>query len=97
MSGAHGKVTVGRRSPRRERRPDGLTANTDCDDGPTDAASGLATGATVSAIRENGMDPEETLANNDAHAAPKARGALLVTGTNVNDLRVALAAGGSRR
>ncbi len=43
-------------------------------------ASGLATGAMVSAIRENGVDHEETLANNDAYAILKAGGALLVTG-----------------
>ncbi len=54
------------------------------------------TSATAGAIRENGVDPEEALANNDAYAALKAGGALLVTGptgTNVNDLRVALVTG----
>ncbi len=70
-----------------------LAADTDGNDGPTDAAGGLVTGATADSIRENGVDPEEALASNDAYAALEAGGALLVTGptgTNVNDLRVAL-------
>jgi glycerate 2-kinase len=73
-----------------------LAADTDGNDGPTDAAGGLVTGATAGSIRENGVDPEEALANNDAYSALEAGGALLVTGptgTNVNDLRVALVAG----
>jgi glycerate 2-kinase len=72
-----------------------FAADTDGNDGPTDAAGGLVTGATASSIREHGVDPEEALANNDAYAALDAAGALLVTGptgTNVNDLRVALVA-----
>jgi len=73
-----------------------FAVDTDGNDGPTDAAGGSVTGATAGAIRENGVDPEEALANNDAYAALKAGGALLVTGptgTNVNDLRVALVTG----
>ncbi len=73
-----------------------LAADTDGNDGPTDAAGGLVTGVTAGSIRENGVDPEEALANNDAYAALETGGALLVTGptgTNVNDLRVALVAG----
>jgi glycerate 2-kinase len=73
-----------------------LAADTDGHDGPTDAAGGLATGATADAIRNAGIDPEEALANNDAHAALEAGGVLLETGptgTNVNDLRVALVLG----
>jgi glycerate 2-kinase len=70
-----------------------FAADTDGGDGPTDAAGGLVTGATAGKIRGSGIDPEAALENNDAHAALEAAGALLVTGptgTNVNDLRVAL-------
>jgi glycerate 2-kinase len=70
-----------------------FAADTDGGDGPTDAAGGLVTGATAKKVRESGVDPEEALETNDAYAALRAGGALLVTGptgTNVNDLRVAL-------
>jgi glycerate 2-kinase len=73
-----------------------FAADTDGNDGPTDAAGGLATGATADSIREGGVAPEEALENNDAYPALKAGEALLVTGptgTNVNDLRVALVSG----
>ena len=53
-------------------------------------------GATADAIRSGGIDPEEALANNDAYAALETGGARLITGptgTNVNDLRVALVYG----
>jgi glycerate 2-kinase len=73
-----------------------LAADTDGNDGPTDAAGGLVDGATAEAIRSGGIAPEEALANNDAYAALEAGGALLITGptgTNVNDLRVALISG----
>jgi glycerate 2-kinase len=73
-----------------------LAADTDGNDGPTDAAGGLVDGATADAIRSGGTDPKEALANNDAYAALEAGGALLTTGptgTNVNDLRVALVSG----
>ena len=73
-----------------------LAADTDGNDGPTDAAGGLVDGATADAIRSGGIDPEEALANNDAYAALESGGVRLVTGptgTNVNDLRVALVSG----
>jgi glycerate-2-kinase len=75
---------------------DGFTANTDGNDGPTDAAGRLVTGAML----VEGAAPEEALANNDAYAALKDGEALLATepiGTNVNDLRVALMSRGSIR
>jgi len=70
-----------------------FAADTDGNDGSTDAAGGIVDGATAQRIREAGMDPEEALAENDSYAALEAGGALLVTGptgTNVNDVRVAL-------
>ena len=51
------------------------------------------TGATAGRVRQGGVDPGEALENNDAYRALEAGGALIVTGptgTNVNDLRVAL-------
>src|SRR5215213_2926215 len=73
-----------------------LAADTDGNDGPTDAAGGLVDSTTAEAMRSGGIAPEEALANNDAYAALEAGGALLITGptgTNVNDLRVALISG----
>jgi glycerate 2-kinase len=70
-----------------------FSADTDGNDGSTDAAGGIVDGKTTQRIRDTGMEPEETLADNDSYAALEAGGALLVTGptgTNVNDLRVAL-------
>ncbi len=72
-----------------------FSADTDGHDGSTDAAGGIVDGTTAGRIREGGVDPGEALSNNDSYAALRAGGALLVTGptgTNVNDLRVALVA-----
>ena len=70
-----------------------IAADTDGADGSTDVAGGMVDGATAQKIREAGVDPAEALENNDAHTALEAVGALVATGptgTNVNDLRVAL-------
>jgi hydroxypyruvate reductase len=70
-----------------------FSADTDGHDGSTEAAGGIVDGLTARAIRDGGVDPEEALADNDSFPALRAGGALLVTGptgTNVNDLRVAL-------
>ncbi|MGB3682730.1 MAG: glycerate kinase [Rubrobacteraceae bacterium] len=75
---------------------DGWTAfaiDTDGNDGSTDAAGGHVGGATAREIRTGGISPDEALSNNDAYPALKAADALILTGptgTNVNDLRVAL-------
>ena len=77
-----------------------LAVDTDGNDGPTDAAGGLVTGATASAMREGGVDPAQALEENDAYAALEAGDALVKTGptgTNVNDLRVVLVSDGSPR
>jgi hydroxypyruvate reductase len=70
-----------------------FAADTDGNDGSTDAAGGIVDGTTAQKIREAGLDPGKALANNDSYAALEAGGALLSTGptgTNVNDVRVAL-------
>ncbi len=73
-----------------------FAADTDGNDGSTEAAGGLVDGGTAARMREAGVDPVAALEKNDAHAALEAGGALLVTGptgTNVNDLRVVLVSG----
>lgn len=70
-----------------------LAVDTDGNDGPTDAAGGMVDGETAESIRESGPDPQEALDDNDAYKALSAADALIQTGptgTNVNDLRVAL-------
>jgi len=74
-----------------------FSADTDGNDGSTNAAGGIVGGATAQAVREGGVDPAEALSDNDSYGALEAGGALLVTGptgTNVNDLRVALISAG---
>jgi glycerate 2-kinase len=70
-----------------------FSADTDGHDGSTGAAGGIVDGETAQEIRDGGVDPEEALSDNDSYPALRAGGALLVTGptgTNVNDVRVAL-------
>ena len=64
-------------------------------DGPTDAAGGYVDGNTVTLLKEKGLDVHEALANNDAYHALQAADGLIMTGptgTNVNDVAVALLA-----
>ena len=71
-----------------------LSAGSDGTDGPTDAAGGIVDGLTWEKIRTAGCDPLEMLENNDSYNALKAAGALFKTGptgTNVNDLVIAIA------
>jgi hydroxypyruvate reductase len=73
-----------------------FSADTDGHDGSTEAAGGIVDGQTARVIRDGGVDPEEALADNDSFPALRDGGALLITGptgTNVNDLRVALVSG----
>ena len=70
-----------------------FAVDTDGNDGSTDAAGGLVSGKTASEIRDSGTNPAHSLADNDAYPALEAADALILTGptgTNVNDLRVAL-------
>ena len=64
-------------------------------DGPTDAAGGYVDGDSFSRLKEKGIDPAEVLAENDSyHALSQIDGLIMTgpTGTNVNDLMVALIA-----
>ena len=74
----------------------GLLASigTDGEDGPTGAAGGLVDAAVVAAIAAKGLDVPRALARCDAHPLLAAAGGLVVTGptgTNVADIRLALA------
>lgn len=62
-------------------------------DGPTDAAGGYVDGQTQAALARQGSSIPDVLARNDAYHALEACGGLIKTGptgTNVNDLSVAL-------
>ena len=64
-------------------------------DGPTDAAGGYADYETMDALAANGLDIAAVLKDNDAYHALLAADGLIVTGptgTNVNDVSVALLA-----
>ena len=77
--------------------PQGLliaSVGTDGEDGPTDAAGGLADAEVIAAIRELRLDVPRALARCDAHPLLDAAGGLIrtgPTGTNVADLRIVLA------
>lgn len=62
-------------------------------DGPTDAAGGIVTGDWAARCREKGLSIEAYLDENDTYSLLDATDALLVTGptgTNVNDVAIAL-------
>ncbi len=66
---------------------------TDGREGNTDAAGAFASGATIAAGESAGLDARAALAANDSHAFLAAAGELIVTGptgTNVNDVSIAL-------
>jgi glycerate-2-kinase len=70
-----------------------LAAGTDGRDGPTDAAGAVVDALTWSAIRHRGVDPAEALRHHASYHALDVADALLktgATGTNVNDLVIAL-------
>ncbi len=72
-----------------------LSAGTDGEDGPTDAAGAFCDAAVLKAARRLGLDPADYLARNDAYHFFEPTGALVKTGpldTNVGDVRVVLVA-----
>lgn len=68
---------------------------TDGTDGPTDAAGGIIDGSTAGRGRSLGKEPSDHLSRNDSYTFLKYTGDLLITGptgTNVNDVIIALIA-----
>ena len=70
-----------------------FSLGSDGTDGPTDAAGGYADYETAQTLKDQGIDIYDVLQNNDAYHALQKTGGLLITGptgTNVNDVAVAL-------
>ena len=73
-----------------------FSVGSDGTDGPTDAAGGYVDGDTAAALAAKGWNVFNTLKNNDAYHALQAAEGLIITGatgTNVNDVAVALITG----
>ena len=70
-----------------------VSLGSDGTDGPTDAAGGYVDGNTLKMLQNANIDIDEIMANNDSYHALKAIDALIKTGptgTNVNDITIAL-------
>ena len=70
-----------------------FSVGSDGTDGPTDAAGGYVDGETLAALTAKGWNVFDTLQHNDAYHALRAVEGLIMTGatgTNVNDVAVAL-------
>ena len=70
-----------------------FSVGSDGTDGPTDAAGGYVDGSTAARLENLGLSIPAVLAENDAYHALQAADGLIITGptgTNVNDLSVAL-------
>ena len=70
-----------------------FSVGSDGTDGPTDAAGGYVDGETLAALAAKGWNVFDTLQHNDAYHALRAVEGLIMTGatgTNVNDVAVAL-------
>ena len=70
-----------------------FSLGSDGTDGPTDAAGGITDGGTKKALLALGLSLSDVLRENDAYHALRAVGGLIMTGptgTNVNDVSVAL-------
>ena len=73
-----------------------FSVGSDGTDGPTDAAGGYVDEDTLGALSEKGLSVSAILVQNDAYHALKAVNGLIITGptgTNVNDVAVALLKG----
>lgn len=73
-----------------------FSVGSDGTDGPTDAAGGYVDGDTAAVLRREGIDIQDVLHQNDAYHALEKTGGLIITGptgTNVNDISVALLEG----
>ena len=73
-----------------------FSVGSDGTDGPTDAAGGYADGETAETLRRQGVEIYQVLQDNDAYNALQKTGGLIITGptgTNVNDVAVALLRG----
>ena len=76
-----------------ERNAAVFSVGSDGTDGPTDAAGGYVDGETLAALAAKGWNVFDTLQHNDAYHALRAVEGLIMTGatgTNVNDVAVAL-------
>ena len=70
-----------------------FSVGSDGTDGPTDAAGGYADGDTCAELAKHGLSIDAVLQDNDAYHALEKSGGLIITGptgTNVNDVAVAL-------
>ena len=70
-----------------------FSVGSDGTDGPTDAAGGYADSDTCGELKALGISIDDVLQNNDAYHALEKTGGLIITGptgTNVNDVAVAL-------
>lgn len=70
-----------------------FSLGSDGTDGPTDAAGGYVDGSSLASLKSHGLELHKVLRDNDAYHALKAIGGLIVTGptgTNVNDVSIAL-------
>lgn len=70
-----------------------ISVGSDGTDGPTDAAGGYSDGDTIRELAEKGLSVTDILRENDAYHGLKAVNGLIITGptgTNVNDIAVAL-------
>jgi hydroxypyruvate reductase len=72
-----------------------LSAGTDGEDGPTDAAGAIIDGDLIARLAKSSLDPRDFLRRNDAYHFFEQLGGLIKTGpthTNVCDVRVVLVA-----